>query len=120
MFHSFRKAAALLGAASFALVLLPATAQKAPIQIVADLSDAPRRLFHAEIDLPVTAGPLTLTTPEWIPGHHMPTTAVSQITGVVFTANGQTLPWRRDDVSLFEYHLTIPQGVTSLLSLIHI
>ena len=114
MFHSFRKAAALLGAASFALVLLPATAQKAPIQIVADLSDAPRRLFHAEIDLPVTAGPLTLTTPEWIPGHHMPTTAVSQITGVVFTANGQTLPWRRDDVSLFEYHLTIPQGVTSL------
>jgi predicted metalloprotease with PDZ domain len=114
MFNAFRKATAGLCAAAFAVALLPASAQKTPIQIVADLSDAPRKLFHADIDLPVTAGPLTLTTPEWIPGHHMPTTAVSQITGVVFTANGQTLPWRRDDVNLFEYHLTIPKGVTSL------
>jgi predicted metalloprotease with PDZ domain len=108
------RSAAVLSVASFALVVLPVAAQKAPIQIVADLSDAPRKLFHAEIDLPVAAGQLTLTTPEWIPGHHMPTTVVSQITGVVFSANGQTLPWRRDDVNLFEYHLTVPQGVTSI------
>jgi predicted metalloprotease with PDZ domain len=89
-------------------------AQKPPILIVADLSDAPRRLYHAEIDLPVTQGPLTLTTPEWIPGNHRPTGPVGEITGVVFTANGQTLTWRRDDVDLFQFHLTIPQGVTTL------
>ena len=97
--------------------LLPAQkaqTQKAPIQITADLSDAPRRLYHAEIDLPVTPGPLTLITPEWIPGNHRPTGPVDDITGVVFTANGQTLPWRRDDVNLFEFHIAIPQGVTSL------
>lgn len=88
-------------------------AQK-PIQIVADLSDAPRKLYHAEIDLPVKPGPLALTTPQWIPGHHMPSGPVSDITGVVFTANGKTLPWRRDDVDLYEFHLTIPQGVTTL------
>jgi predicted metalloprotease with PDZ domain len=85
-----------------------------PIQITADLSDAPRKLFHAEIDLPVTAGPLTLITPKWIPGDHRPTGPVDGITGVVFTANGQTLSWRRDDVDLYEFHLTIPAGVTSL------
>jgi hypothetical protein len=45
-----------------------ANAQKAPIEITADLSDAPRKLFHAEIDFPVSAGPLTLISPEWIPG----------------------------------------------------
>ena len=49
-----------------------AQAQKTPIQITADLSDAPRKLYHAEVDLPVSAGPLTLTTPQWIPGTHMP------------------------------------------------
>ena len=96
------------------LALPAAHAQRTPIQISADLSDAPRRLFHAEVDLPVTPGPLTLTTPQWIPGHHMPNGPVEEITGVVFTANGQTLAWRRDDVDLYQFHLTIPQGVSTL------
>jgi len=94
--------------------LLSANAQKAPIQITADLSAAPRKLYHAEIDLPVTAGPLTLTTPEWIPGTHRRWAGVSDITGVVFTANGQPLTWRRDDVELFRFHVTVPAGVTTL------
>jgi predicted metalloprotease with PDZ domain len=89
-------------------------AQKASIQIEADLTDAPRKLYHAEVDMPVRAGPLSLTTPQWIPGHHMPNGPDSQITGVVFTANGQTLPWRRDDVDLYEFHLTVPAGVSTI------
>jgi len=76
-----------------------------PIRIIADLSEAPRKLYHAEIDLPVRPGPLTLITPEWIPGNHRPNGPVENITGVVFTANGQILSWRRDDVNLFEFHL---------------
>lgn len=87
---------------------------KEPILIIADLSEAPRRIFHAEIDLPVTPGPLTLTTPQWIPGTHMPAGPAAMIAGVVFTANGQSLPWRRDDVDLYQFHLTIPPGVTNL------
>jgi len=98
--------------AVFALPL--GRAQKAPIEITVDLSDAPRKLFHADVDLPVMAGPISLTTPKWIPGHHMPNGPVEEITGVVFTANGQTLPWRRDDVDIYQFHLTIPQGVTTL------
>ena len=63
----------------FALAIPLARAQKAPIEITADLSDAPRKLFHAEIDFPVSAGPLTLISPEWIPGHHMPSGPASSI-----------------------------------------
>lgn len=111
---SRRPAALLLVSLSIAFAALPALAQKEPIQIVADLTDAPRKLYHAEIDLPVTPGPLTLTTPQWIPGHHMPSGPANDITGVVFTADGKTLPWRRDDVDLYEFHLTVPQGVTRL------
>src|SRR5277367_3561295 len=101
------------------LTLLLATpsllqAQKTPIQITADLSDAPRKIYHAEVDIPVTPGPVTLTTPKWIPGNHRPTGPVDDITGVVFTANGKVLPWRRDEEDLYEFHVTVPAGVTTL------
>jgi predicted metalloprotease with PDZ domain len=89
-------------------------AQKTPIQITADLSEAPRKLYHADIDIPVKPGPLSLTTPKWIPGNHRPTGPVDQITGVVFTANGKVLPWRRDDEDLYQFHVTVPAGVTTL------
>ncbi len=89
-------------------------AQKTPIQITADLSEAPRKLYHAEIDIPVQPGPVSLTTPEWIPGNHRPTGPVDDITGVVFTANGKVLTWRRDDQDLYQFHVTIPAGVTTL------
>ena len=89
-------------------------AQKTPIQITADLSEAPRKIYHAEVDIPVQPGPVSLTTPKWIPGNHRPTGPVDQITGVVFTANGKVLPWRRDDQDLYEFHVTVPAGVTTL------
>ena len=98
-----------------ALLTLPAIATaQAPIRITADLTEAPRKLYHAEVDLPVKPGPLTLTTPKWIPGNHRPTGPADDITGVVFTANGKVLPWRRDDTDLYAFHLEIPAGVTTL------
>jgi predicted metalloprotease with PDZ domain len=97
------------------LLLAPsAIAQTKPIRISADLTEAPRKLLHAEVDIPVSPGPLVLTTPKWIPGHHTPSGAVADITGVVFTADGKTLPWRRDDVDLYEFHLTVPPGVHTI------
>ena len=85
-----------------------------PIHITADLTEAPRKLYHAEIDLPVHAGPAAFTTPEWIPGNHRPTGPADQITGVVFTADGKVLPWTRDDTDLYQFHVVIPAGVTTL------
>jgi predicted metalloprotease with PDZ domain len=95
-------------------VTLPGLSQKAPIRITADLTEGPRKLYHAEIDLPVHAGENSFTTPEWIPGNHRPTGPVEDITGVVFTANGKPLPWRRDDKDLYQFHVTVPTGVTTL------
>jgi predicted metalloprotease with PDZ domain len=104
----------ILITATSLLLAYPAIAQKPAIKITADLSEAPRKLYHAEVEIPVAPGPVTLLTPEWIPGNHRATGPVSDITGVVFTANGRTLPWRRDDTNLYEYHLTVPAGVTTL------
>jgi len=97
-----------------ALAALPLAAQQ-PIRITADLTEAPRKLYHAEVDIPVKGGTtVALTTPKWIPGNHRPTGPVDDITGVVFSANGKTLPWRRDDVDLYQFHVQVPAGVTTL------
>lgn len=114
LLRSFRLGCFVSTAVLLASTALAAAAQKAPIQIVADLSEAPRKLYHAEIDLPVHEGPLALTTPKWIPGNHRPTGPVDDITGVVFSVDGKPLPWRRDDEDLYQFHVTIPKGVTAL------
>ncbi len=104
----------LVALAAASLFVAAAAAQKTPIKITVDLSEAPRKLYHAEIDVPVKAGPVTLVTPQWIPGNHAPSGEANAITGVIFTADGKTLAWRRDDVNLYEFHLEIPAGVTSV------
>ncbi len=105
---------AFLPLVSAALLSASAFAQKAPIIITADLTDSARKLYHAEIDMPVKAGPLEVTTPVWIPGNHAPNGPLADITGIVFTANGQVIPWRRDDVQLSAFHVNVPKGVTTL------
>jgi predicted metalloprotease with PDZ domain len=99
---------------SFASSSASAATPQTPIQITADLSEAPRKLYHAELDLPVTEGAVTLTTPKWTPGNHRPTGPVDDITGVVFSIAGKPVPWRRDDVDLYQFHVTIPKGATTL------
>jgi predicted metalloprotease with PDZ domain len=91
-----------------------AGAQSAPITLSVDLTDAPRKILHATEVMPVTAGPLTVVYPKWIPGEHGPTGPIENMTGFFITANGQPVQWERDKVDMFAYHVTVPQGVTQL------
>jgi len=94
---------------------LSLSAQKTPIQITADLTEGARHLYHAEIDIPVKPDSTAdLVTPKWIPGTHAPGGPLPSIVGVVFTGNGQTLKWRRDDVTLAEFHVTVPKDVNTV------
>ncbi len=85
-----------------------------PIQVTLDLTDAPRKILHAHLVIPVKPGPLTLDYPQWIPGEHSPTGPIDNFAGIVFSANGQTLAWKRDDVNMFALHLVIPAEVREL------
>jgi predicted metalloprotease with PDZ domain len=100
--------------AVLAVVSSVAVAQKAPITLSVDLTDAPRKILHATEGMPVTAGPLTLVYPKWIPGEHGPTGPIENMAGFFITANGQPVKWERDKVDMFAYHITVPQGVTKL------
>lgn len=91
-----------------------AAGSRAPIRIYADLSEAPRRIFHARLLFPVSPGPLTLEYPQWIPGEHGPTGPIQDLVGLKFSAAGKPLEWHRDDVDMYAFHVTIPDGVTEL------
>jgi predicted metalloprotease with PDZ domain len=85
-----------------------------PIQLNVDASEAPRRLLHATMQFPVKPGPMSLLYPKWIPGEHGPTGPIEDLAGVRMTANGQPIPWHRDDVDIYEFHINVPPGVSTL------
>jgi len=90
------------------------TGPKKPMLVEVDLTDAPRRLFHAHLVLPATAGPLTLVYPKWVPGEHEPSGPVVDVAGLAFRAGGAVLPWRRDDVDMFAIRVDVPAGALEL------
>jgi hypothetical protein len=57
-----------------------------------------------------TGGPLTLYYPKWIPGEHGPDGPIGNLTGLKFTANGKTIPWQRDLLDNFTFHIDVPAG----------
>src|SRR5437879_4468299 len=84
------------------------------ITIAVDASDAPRKVLHARLEIPVKPGPLTLFYPKWIPGEHGPTGPITDLAGLKFTAAGKNIAWRRDDVDMYAFHLDIPSGANKL------
>ncbi|MGC1370969.1 MAG: M61 family peptidase, partial [Candidatus Sulfotelmatobacter sp.] len=94
---------------------LPGWSAAAPtVTLFVDASSAPRKIFHAKLKIPVTAGELTLYYPKWIPGEHAPDGPVVDLAGLKFTSGGQTLKWRRDLLDGFTIQVEIPPGVSEV------
>ena len=84
------------------------------ISLTVDATQAPRKLLHAQLVLPVQPGPLTLYYPKWIPGEHKPSGPIADLAGLKFEAGGKAVPWRRDTLDAFTFHLDVPAGATRL------
>jgi predicted metalloprotease with PDZ domain len=99
------------------LLLFSCIAQSATsptVTISVDATSAPRKIFHAKLKIPATAGDLTLYYPKWIPGEHAPDGPVIDLTGLKFFASGKPLKWRRDLLDGFTIHVEVPSGVTEV------
>src|ERR1700747_2767521 len=101
-------------AVMFAPMSLRAEAMPGMIRLEVDARQAPQKILHAHMQIPVQAGPLTLYYPKWLPGEHIPDGPIIEVAGMKFSAGGKTIPWRRDLVEMFSIHLDISAGVTSL------
>ncbi len=84
------------------------------VTISVDATHAPRKIFHASLKFPATAGDLTLYYPKWIPGEHAPDGPVDDLAGLKFSAAGKALKWRRDTLDGFTIHVEVPSGVTEV------
>ncbi len=91
-----------------------ATQSSKAITIEVDATAVPRRVLHTREAIPVAPGPLTLLYPKWIPGEHGPTGPVIDVAGIMISAGGKTLAWRRDLVDMYAIHVTVPTGVSSI------
>src|SRR5438046_10559739 len=84
---------------------IPAFAQ--PIQLRVDATEAPRKIYHAELSIPATPGPMNLFYPKWIPGEHAPTGPITDLAGLKISSGGHNLQWNRDSVELFAFPINV-------------
>jgi predicted metalloprotease with PDZ domain len=84
------------------------------IQLHVDLTDAPRNIYHSHLQIPAHAGEMSLVFPKWIPGNHRPSGPIAALTGIRMEAGGKPLAWQRDPIDMYEFHVTVPAGVSSI------
>ena len=79
-----------------------------------DATDLSQQIFRMHMTIPVKPGPLTLLYPQWLPANHGPNGPITQLAGLKFTANGRPVAWTRDPLHVYAFHLTVPEGATTL------
>ena len=98
----------------FVLVVFSALISAQEMKLRVDATDAPRHILHASMNIPAKPGPMTLLYPEWIPGEHGPTGPIVDLVGLKFTAGGKAIPWSRDPVNMYAFHVSVPEGASAL------
>ncbi|NIA55779.1 M61 family metallopeptidase [Massilia sp. TW-1] len=121
---SIFKLASTVSATALALALVfPARADvPAPVDqpypgtmvLNVDATDLSQQIFRMHMTIPVKPGPLTLLYPQWLPANHGPNGPITQLAGLKFTANGKPVAWTRDPLHVYAFHLTVPEGATTL------
>jgi predicted metalloprotease with PDZ domain len=113
----------IVAAAALALVCYqPATLAQNPVTealplamtLDVDATDAPRKILHAAATMPANAGTMTLYYPKWIPGEHMPSGPIANLTGLHILVDGRETGWRRDLVDMNAFHVAVPAGAKML------
>lgn len=85
------------------------------IKIAVDATDLQQRIFHVKQSVPVSRpGQLTLMLPKWIPAKHRVFGSIRALAGLTIRAGNTIIPWRRDDVEVYAFHVDVPAGVSTL------
>lgn len=85
------------------------------IKLTIDATDTRQGVFRAHETIPVANdGDLVLLFPKWLPGNHSPSGQIDKLAGLTIKAGGRTVPWKRDDVDVFAFHVEVPKGATAL------
>lgn len=99
---------------AFPFLLLTSRLNAQTLRLHVDLTDAPRNIYHAHLQIPVHAGDAALVFPKWIPGNHRPSGPIAGLTGIHMEGAGHPLQWQRDAIDMYQFHVTVPAGVDSI------
>jgi predicted metalloprotease with PDZ domain len=85
------------------------------IRLTVDASDVTRAIFKVHETVPVPGpGDFVLLYPKWLPGNHSPSGQINKVAGFRPTANGRDLPWMRDTLDVYAFHVMVPAGVKAI------
>jgi predicted metalloprotease with PDZ domain len=84
------------------------------ISLLVEVTNITDRVLNVHETIPIKGHDVTLLYPEWLPGTHSPSNPVSELAGLVVTANGKRIAWMRDPVNMYAFHLEAPQDATAL------
>jgi predicted metalloprotease with PDZ domain len=85
------------------------------LQLAIDARDTDRGIIHGRLRVPVAQpGPLTLLYPKWMPGYHSPQNPLELLAGIEVRAGETVIPWRRDPVEVYAFHVDSPPGAEAL------
>jgi predicted metalloprotease with PDZ domain len=84
------------------------------ISLLVDFANVTDRVMQVHETIPVKGREITLLYPQWLPGNHAPSNQVAAVAGLVVTANGKKIPWLRDPVDMYAFHVELPQDATKL------
>jgi predicted metalloprotease with PDZ domain len=85
------------------------------LKVDVDATDTERGIFRVKETIPVAkSGAMALLFPKWLPGAHSPRGEIEKLAGLVIRGNGRILPWTRDPVDVFAFHIDVPAGVRTL------
>jgi predicted metalloprotease with PDZ domain len=84
------------------------------LTLTVDLRDTAHKVFRVEEFIPAAPGPIALLYPQWIPGEHGPTGPIDAVSGLIISANGKPVAWRRDLDDMYRLHVDVPAGAKGL------
>ena len=90
------------------------TAYPGTISLLVDVTNVADRILSVHETIPIKGRDITLLYPEWLPGTHSPSNPVEELAGLVVTANGKRIPWVRDRVNVYAFHVEAPKDATTL------
>ena len=84
------------------------------ISLLVDITNVSDRIFNVQETIPVKGREITLLYPEWLPGTHSPSNPVEAFAGLIITSKGKRIPWVRDRVDMYAFHVELPPDTTSI------
>jgi predicted metalloprotease with PDZ domain len=91
------------------------TAYPGTITLKVDATNVQQAIYRVKQTIPVAQdGHMVLLMPAWLPGKHAARGEIEKLTGLKISAGGKAVPWKRDTVDVWAFHVDVPRGTRQL------